>query len=219
MNRTDDLRKTFPWRVHAAMAHLPVEFVILNYNSGDDLDSFVEYHVRPLCAPTGIRLVYKKFTGRETYHQAHAYNLAILASTADYFCLMGADTYPIGDYFGEVRRIFDGGADWVEDKRYKGALAMRKSEFIAAGGFDERFEFYGPEDRDLAHRLELRGVEKVVLPPGMIGNFHTPDEVKMQNYRERLTREESSRRMRQIFEENKRNRVLTANPGGWGKWT
>lgn len=215
MNRTRDLKHTMHARLRAAGISPPVEFVILDYNSKDDLAEYVN----GLELPQGVDLTYKKYSGREYYHQAHAYNLSVLAGSGEYFSLMGADTYPLGEYFNVVRSMAEKGYVWMEDERYKGAIACRMDEFIAAGGFDERFETYGPEDRDLAVRLSFRNARKGVLPHGLIGNIPTSDEVKMQNYRIKMSKQCSSREMRVFFEENIRNRVTVANPDGWGRWT
>lgn len=215
MNRTSDLKKAMHARILAARASPPVEFVILDYNSRDDLAEYVT----TLELPEGITLTYRKYTGRDHYHQAHAYNLAVLAGSGEYFSLMGADTYPLGEYFDVVRDLAGRGYIWMEDARYKGAIACQKAEFVSAGGFDERFEFYGPEDRDLAVRLAFRGAKKSTLPRGLIGNFPTADAKKMENYRVQMPKLYSSREMRVYFEDNVKRRVTTANPEGWGSWT
>lgn len=213
MNRTADLKKTMPLRIAAAELAPPVEFVFLNYGSQDDLDEFLlDLHL-----PPGITYTYRYFAS-PYYRQAHAYNLAILASHAETFCLMGADTYPIGDYFGAVREQRARGAIWVEDPRYKGAIACQKQAFLAVGGYDERFEFYGPEDRDLAERLTRAGYAKAILDRNMIGNFHTPDAVKMANYRLPLSKAEASAKMRKIYLENHAAGRIQVNPQGWGAW-
>lgn len=215
MNRTQDLRKSMHARILAARLSPPIEFVILDYNSRDDLAEYVG----SLELPDGIKLTYAKYEGRNYYHQAHAYNLAILAGSGDFFTLMGADTYPLGEYFNVVRKMASEGYIWMEDERYRGAIACRRDEFIESGGFDERFESYGPEDRELAARLTRRGVRKGILPRGLIGNFPTADEIKMENYRLRMTKAESSLAMRAFLEESTRAGTMVANPQGWGSWT
>ena len=41
MNRTYDLKKTLPLTIQAADASPPVEIVVLNYNSKDDLEDYI----------------------------------------------------------------------------------------------------------------------------------------------------------------------------------
>jgi glycosyltransferase involved in cell wall biosynthesis len=213
MNRTADLKRTMPYRIESAMNSLPVEFCILDYGSNDGLKDYLN----ELILPDEIVLKYARYQANH-YRQAHAYNLAIMMSSGVYFCLMGADTYPNIEYFAYVRRWAEAGFIWMEEPRYKGAIACKFEEFVAAGGYDERFEFYGPEDRELADRLERRGLKKATLPRGCVGNFHTPDDVKMKNYRLKLTKEQASEMMRPYYVESVENGTLVANPKGWGRW-
>jgi len=218
MNRTDDLKKVMSYRIEAAERSLPIEFVILDYNSQDDLQDFVVGELSRHCDAAGILLTYRKYIGRKYYHQAHAYNLSVMSAHGDYVCIMGADTYPGDGYFQVVREMAANGCRWMEDRRYKGAVCVKWSDFDAIGGYDERFEFYGSEDRDLAMRLARLGTKKGVLPDGMIGNIHTPDSVKMENYRVKMSKAESSRKMREIFDDNFKREVVAVNPEGWAKW-
>jgi hypothetical protein len=216
MNRLADLKRTMPCRIEAAMNSLPVEFCILDYGSRDGLKDYMDE--LSLSLPSEIILKYARYEANY-YHQAHAYNLAVLMASGEYFSLMGADTYPNIEYFAYVRWWAKSGHVWMEEPRYRGAIACKFDEFVAAGGFDERFEFYGPEDRELADRLARRGLKKATLPRGCIGSFYTPDDVKMSNYRLKLTKEEASRMMRPYYVESVENETLAANPNGWGRWT
>jgi len=219
MNRTDDLKRVMSYRLDAAERSMPIEFVILDYNSQDDLRDFVMGELSRHCDAAGILLTYRKFMARNYYHQAHAYNLSVMSAHGEYVCIMGADTFPDMDYFPVVRSLISTGCRWIEDKRYKGAVCVKWSDFVAIGGYDERFEFYGSEDRDLAVRLARLGIKKGTLSAGLIGNNHTPDEVKMANYRIKISKVESSRRMREVFDDNFKREVIIVNQEGWGRWT
>lgn len=215
MNRTADLRRTMPLRIRAAAICPPVEFVILDYGSRDDLREFVE----DIEYPEGITLVYRRIEA-QFWRTAHAYNLAILAASGEYACLMGADTYPVTGYFGFVRSAIAGGCVWLEPEKLKGAIVIQRAEFIAAGGYDERFDLYGPEDRDMADRLRRRGGKMAIIPAGLMGSFHTPDETKTENMRIKADKHTLSELMRPIYIENKANGVTVANQGReWGAWS
>lgn len=217
MNRTDDLKRVMNVRIDAAMSSLPVEFVILSYNSHDDLREFVVGELKRRCEAVGILLTYREYKGNEYYHQAHAYNLSVKSSRGEYICIMGADTYPKDGYFQTIRELAEFGVEWMEDKRFRGAVCVRRDVFDAVGGYDERFEFYGPEDRDLAVRLMRYGAKKSTIS-NLLGNNPTPDEIKVANYRVKGTKHELSKLMRPIFDENVRNDVVRVNPKGWGEW-
>jgi hypothetical protein len=220
MKRLDDLKRVMPYRLQAARVSLPVEFVILNYNSQDGLEDYVIGELSDQCYKAGVLLTYRRYMAREHYHQAHAYNLAAMSAHGQYICIMGADTYPSVDYFPVIREMEREGCYWMEDKRYKGAVCVKWVTFQSIGGYDERFEFYGAEDRDLAIRLSRLGVKKGTLPKGLIGNIPTPDEIKMANYRLKMSKRESSRKMREVFDENFNNNVIVVNQGKrWASWS
>ena len=215
MNRTYDLKKSLPLTIKAANASPPVEIVVINYNSQDDLDDYMDF--------AGVRLegdnllTYKKYTGRDTYHMAHAQNLAMLAGSGEYLVNTATDVTLTIDYFSTIRELLaPGDIVWMMSARY-GIPVIRKDEFIAAGGHDERLEFYGKTDRDLHSRLHRRGGKFVKYPSDILTVIPTSRAEKFKNYTMK-----SAHGMKvlnkQVYEENMRNKVLTVNPDGWGKY-
>jgi hypothetical protein len=62
-----------------------------------------------------------------------------------------------------------GGADFSYWHFCTSLACVRRSDFSAAGGFDERFTRPGYEDVELGYRLQRNGV-KLMLCPGAVGN-------------------------------------------------
>lgn len=207
-----------PHLLLAANVSPPVEIVILDYNSPDDLQEYIQQVNEVAYLEEGNRLTCLKYTGRDYYHMAHARNLSVMAAAGEYFVILSADIYPVIEFVPTVRRLLPGAA-WLYDGRYRGVIACSKTLFRAVGGYDERLEFYGPEDRDLDMRLRRLGGVVAELPPGLIKVIQTPDAVKVKNYRLSLSKSEMAQQMRQIFNENKAAGVVEVNPAGWGKWT
>lgn len=219
MNRVHDLKKTLPYRLEAANESPPVEIVVLDYNSRDDLRDVMAHFIASAELAPGNRITYKRYTGRETYHQAHAYNLSILAGSGEYFCLLGADAYPEPGYIQVVRNLIGEGCAWGHAKDLCGFIFCQRQEFIDAGGYDERFEFYGPEDRDLNDRLTRRGGKFGLVPKGLMHVIPTPERDKVANYRVKGNKSQLSRQMAVFYHENAANNVLVANQGQeWGSW-
>ncbi len=216
-NRTYDLKKTMPYIIEAANASPPVEIAVLDYNSPDDLARYIEA-VNHVMFGNDVSMIYHKYTGKIYFHKAHAFNLAILMSHGEYFVLMGSDAYPEVGYVAMLRTLIAQGCQWMHARELCGIVACERKAFIAAGGYDERFEFYGPEDRELDERMMRRGLKFGEVPRGLMHVIETPNEEKVKNYRLELSKREMSHRMHLIYDENKANNVLTANPGGWGKW-
>ena len=219
MNRAHDLKQTLPSNIEAANVSPPVEIVILDYNSQDGLEEYINNTRETISLADGNLLTYAKYTGRSYYHMAHARNLSVLASSGDYVNISNADVFFAESYFKIIRELLLLEEPvWIKSRRYPGVLICRRQEFIDAGGFDERFEFYGPEDKDLISRLQRRGGKFVSFPLGIITDIRTPNSEKVKNYRLALSKGQMSQRMKPIHEENIRDCVMVANEGAeWGE--
>ena len=218
MNRTYDLERTMPYLIDVANASPPVEIAVLNYNSQDDLERYMQGVIKTADLD-GSGIVYNRYTGRVHYHMAHAYNLAVMTSSGDYITIMGADAIPSEEFVVEARRLIADGCVWMRGRHYKGIMTIQRQEFIDAGGFDEQFEFYGGEDKELEARLTRRGSKFGLMPDGLVRALRTGNKAKVQNYRLPLSKREMMVRGRKIRDENNAAGLLVANSGqGWGQW-
>jgi len=208
-NRTFDLKMVMPGWIEAANNSPPVEIVVLDYNSTDDLYEYIQ-------SLNNQNITYRKYSGRSYYHMAHARNLSVLASSGEYVSIMSADIYVTTNFISTLREKIATGCVWMYG-RHAALITLKRDEFIAAGGYDERFEFYGPEDKDLNDRLRRRGLVPCWFP-NVFGYNKTFDEEKTKNYRLKITRREMAEMMYVIYRENIANKVLVANPNGWGSW-
>jgi len=221
MNRTYDLKKTMPLMIDAANASPPTEIVILDYNSQDDLKEYIDSVTQSKSLEKSNRLTYAKCTGRNYYHMAHARNLSVLASNGEYIIISSCDIIPRLGFLPTIRRIIvEQDLVWVHDGvRFTGVIACKKSEFIAAGGYDERFEFYGPEDKDVNARLHRRGLKAGQYREELLGIIDTPKEEKAKNYRVKMSKWDMSKIGLAIYTQNTAENVLVANAGkAWGSW-
>ena len=215
--RTHDLRWVLPSLVAAANNSPPVEIMVLNYNSGDGLEEYIKGFSKPIIEGNSIRHV--KYSGRDYYHMAHARNLSIIHSTGEYFVNAGTDRFLELGFFNAIREEISKGAIWVQPsnkKKFIGVIACQKKEFIEAGGYDERFEFYGPEDKEIWARLERRGKQFGVYNSALQSAIRTNKSDKVKNYRVGRT-QKIRNRMRTVHRENNENKVLTVNKDGWGE--
>ena len=209
MDRLHDLRRTLPRMMTAAEASSPVEIAILDYNSSDGLEAYVSQF--------GKAITYTRYTGRNYYHIAHAWNLAVKCSGGEYIALMGADALLAEDYVSVLRLLINDGATWIRGRHYKGILCIKHSEFTAAGGYDEQFEFYGGEDKELEARLKRRNAQFGLLPDDLVFTLKTPNADKVSNYRLSLTKREMMERGTVIRQRNNAAGLLIANVGRlWG---
>lgn len=221
MNRTDDLRLVLPTMIRSANASPPVEIVILDYNSSDGLECYINDVRNEAPLAEGNILRYFRYTKPQYYHMAHARNLVTRLSSGEYFMMLATDALLSEDAIQIIRRLIEE-EHYIWMTRYKfymGNVVCQREEFIAAGGYDERFEFYGPEDRDLNARLGRRGSKHGTLPDHIIDGIDTPKKKKSGNYRLQLNWHEMAELMYVHYRENNANQSLVANEGKeWGQW-
>jgi len=213
-NRVRDFEKALP-SVLTAAERADVEIVVLDYGSTDNLGDMIAS--LPLAGETVHRLYYD----RPHFHMAHARNLSILSARGAYVTSSNADTLVSPEFFEVIRTLAETGATVMRArrKRYNGVLTFKKAEFVAAGGFDERFEFYGPEDKDLSERFERRRCRTETFDSELISYITTPEWQKREGYRLDISTNKMAHRMHKVYDENVRLGRLTVNDGiEWGKW-
>ena len=210
-NRAYDLKVTLPISLASANASPPVEIVLVDYNSPDDLS-------RVVSGMWDKRISYYRYTGRDYYHMAHARNLTIRGAHGDCIVILSADIALAPGYLPYVRKAIKPGV-FLYVKDYRGVIMAERRELIEAGGYDERFEYYGSEDRELHERLERRGLVAQEIPADLLHVIRTPDDVKVKNYREPLSKREMHAKGKAILQESRERMTLVANPEGWGAWT
>jgi len=219
-NRTYDLRKAFPSIVKAANFSPPVEIAILNYDSFDDLEHYMLTEMWETKLEEKNTITYSVYYGKGYYHMAHARNVSAKRSEGYYLVLSSADIILPENFFLHIREhLKEDDYLWLRHPdRWVGVIAVQREEFMSAGGYDERFEFYGKEDKDLIKRLERRGGKWTTLSTRPI-IIPTPNEDKIKNYRLKLTKKDMGSRAKKIYYENIKNKVLIANEGkDWGSW-
>ncbi len=210
-NRLDDLKRSMPYFIAEKDESPPLEICILDYNSTDGLAEYLED--KPV--------TYAKYTGRNYYHMAHARNLSVLMAHGKYISIMSADIHPLGKFASTVRKIIDvWEPDWLYSTFHPAVLVMKKDEFISAGGYDEDYEYYGKEDKDLHNRLLRRGLFQFNFPNNLFEVEYTEMEEKLKNYRGNPSRWRMHITTKKIFERNEKSGILVANQGKeWGSWT
>ena len=218
-NRTHDLKEVMPSVITAANISPPVEIMILDYNSPDDLAKYMKHMMEITEFTNGNKLSYKKYVGKDYFPVGHARNLSVLASSGEFLLISCADYILDKNYFEVVREMVkEGDLVWLCPHKRSGILGCAREEFIDAGGFDERFEYYGKEDKDMVLRLKRRGKKFESAPLGLIRFIYTPKPEKYKNLRSGMTRRQIEKYSKAIYEENIAKEVLVANKGGWGKW-
>lgn len=222
MNRLDDLKETMPDRIANANSSPPVNIAILDYNSTDGLDTWVKDNLfgGKTSLARGSSLSYTKYDKRDYFHSTHAYNLALLMGAGEWVILTPADVFVRDGYVNALRERIAEGCKWCNtDRKRRSTIAFNKAEFVAIGGYDERFETYGPDDIDIIERLERRGLKRGSIPDHFLKDIFTPADKKVANYRIKGSHRDLGKAMMLYLYENRANNVIVANQGmEWGRF-
>lgn len=209
-NRCRDLVAALPSVVTAARESPPVEVVVLDYGSTDQL--------RETLDEMGLPEVAYYFREAQHFHMAHARNVAMLSGRGEWLVSTNADTVlQDSSFFEIVRDEIADGAMFVHPEGMNGVCAVCRQVFEDVRGFDERFEFYGPEDKDFIAQLRRAGYREATIPRHLVANMYTPDDLKMREYRLPLSKRDAAKLMHSIFEQNTRENTVVGNAERWGE--
>lgn len=218
--RTKDLLAVMPSVVAAANQSPSVEIVIIDYGDQPPLKPILE-KFRESLLPNN-KLVIKTYRKRSYYHMGHARNLSLRVSNGEYVIIGASDIILNPSFFSVVRKQFEEtGATYLRSMTsgYVGILACKREALLAIGGWDERFEFYGPEDKDVLRRLDRCGAKIGYYDlDKLISMIPTPDSMKTANYRLPLSKKEMSLHGRAFLIENDAVGRIVVNEGiPWGE--
>lgn len=226
MNRLAPFQEALPCIIHAANYSPPCEIVVVNYNSSDGLDDYMQ---EMMCSS---RLLYPNYwTYRcvythKFYNSAHARNLCAKASSGEYLLQLSAEALPLEHAIALFRTyLMQSDFTWMCEAWLGRWILIKRQEFMDAGGYDERFSAYAPEDRDICSRLHRRDGKFATFPARLIREIPTTNADKLKNldiepYKNDgiWVKRSMSHRMHAIYNENNAKKVLVANEGKeWGK--
>lgn len=175
MNRLHQLKETILANITCYQDVPGVEFILLNYNSSDEMDDWVLCNLKRFI-DIGL-LIYYKTTEPESFNHSHSKNMIFKLATGDILCSINADHY-IGEGFDlYLRKLFCDQPNSYVTPYLKvtanskntvagdvfGKVCVWNTDFHKIGGFDEKFKIYGFEDLDLINRLDSVGSKRVVL--------------------------------------------------------
>jgi GT2 family glycosyltransferase len=171
MNRLSYLRQTLPVNLTQNASDPDVEFILLDYNSKDDLENWVRTELEGYIA-TG-KLKYFKTFEPEYFSMAHSKNLALKLAKGDILGMIDADNYTGTGYAQWIRQCFETFGpqtivttlrkDLVPIPDAAGKMCFSRRLFHQVNGVDESLIGYGTEDIDLVNRMESNGGKRVFI--------------------------------------------------------
>lgn len=151
-----------------------VKFMLVNYNSQDDLDEWA--HEEMAEHVKSGKLLYVRERTAERFKHAHARNVAVRCCQTDVTCNVDADNFT-GQLFGAfLHKVYTEAGDRPVFTAYGGKrgapcgdlfgrISFRVRHLVAVGGYNEDLNTWGVEDMDVIKRAEMIGMIKMNYPP------------------------------------------------------
>lgn len=165
MNRLHHLEQTLLTNILDNEDYPDVEFVLLDYNSSDQLENFVRTSLQQYI--DNGTLIYYRTSGPLYFNRSHSRNLAFKLASGDLICNIDADNYTgkhfasyLNDEFNKEDGMFLTVIGQLFKKDVLGRICVRREDFYKIRGYDEKMSNYGFEDYDFVNRLEMAGVKK-----------------------------------------------------------
>lgn len=184
MNRSHHLKQTILKNINDNIDYENLEFVLLDYNSQDDMEQWVKENLSHYIH-SGKVVYYKTFEPMAFKH-GHAKNLVFKLANNEIICSINADHYTGENFAHYINESFTDNPNIVltpiparfyrQDKDHPpgdvwGLVCVKKNDFLSTRGFDERMINYGNEDIDFIHRLVMLNLERVPVEKGFLSGF------------------------------------------------
>ena len=160
MNRAHHIKQTLEKNIIDNQDYPDIEFILLDYNSKDDLEYYVKNSLNKYIKSK--KLKYYKTCTPDYFNRSHSRNLAFKLATGDVICNVDADNFTGAGFAFFLNNIFSQNKNkfYYANEQFDviGRIAVMKDSFYNIGGFDERMAYYGFEDSDFMHRLLKSGL-------------------------------------------------------------
>lgn len=196
MNRTIHLNQTYIKNIETAYKfRCNCEFILLNYNSKDNLDEWVKDNLGLWIERGYVR--YYKATEPIYFHASHSKNIAHLLGCKELLCNIDADNFLTEDYLDKLYRIFR------KDKNYltygtssaSRRLCIHRDNFYKINGYDEQLIGCAYEDKNFILRAKKIGIKTYKIKSNKF--IEHSDEIRTALYDPKLTH----KMLTQTFEE------------------
>lgn len=197
--RVQHIARTLPINLEDNADYDNAVFIVLDYNSPDDLLEYLRTNHENLIESGRLQVF--SYGGEHPFRMAHAKNmvhrLGILAG-ADVLVNMDADNFTGPGFASYIAEQFQRDdiflwAKMVKDgqdrtaRGVSGRIAVTSRAFINAGGYDERFNDWSPDDKDFNTRLRRLGYEGVEIDRRFVHAILHNDKMRFREYKHAAT--------------------------------
>ncbi len=166
-----------------------VEFVVIDYGDVPELAEWMAGFSRSIGAGT---VVYGRVNAGH-YDSPHAKNVAHRMARGEILVNLDADNLISRDFPAWLDGLFCApGKLFARGTKTSlgGLIAARREDWVALGGYDERFgDGYGYDDANFVHRLEAAGWKPVIVPPRVAHSLPHSDLTRVLHMRRKNLRE------------------------------
>jgi len=222
MDRLGDLQQTLPKNIKENSDYPNVEFVLLDYNSKDNLGDWIKNNMMQYIE-SGI-LNYYRTEEPKFYSMTHSRNVAFKLARGDIVNSVDADNFTnpgFATYLNKMAQIAPNKAVFAKGRRLlHGRIGFYKSEFIELlGGYDEDIHDYGHDDKDLWWRAMLQGWKLMWFGGQFVSRIKTPRGLKTVNMKDKNWKKTETEN-KEISAKRLSKNIFIANQGKhWGKAT
>ncbi len=191
--RSQHIKLTLPKNLEDNKDYPDAKFLILNYNSPDDLMDYL--YLNHLDDVISGRLVVYSTHEPEKFKMAHAKNMAHhlgILEGADVLVNLDADNLTNPGFASYIAAQFQqNGMNsflWAKmipgvlPRGISGRIVVPKDAFLKVGGYDERFEIYSRDDKDFNERLRRLGVSAFEIDTQYLNGVRHNDKLRYKEY-------------------------------------
>lgn len=167
------------------------KFLVLDYNSQDHLLPWLEKNHK-FDLDSG-RLVLYRMPVPERFRMAHAKNVAHrlgIVEGGETLVNLDADNFTGKGFASYIGAAMDDDDSFLWARMVPGLLprgisgriAVSAKAFVNVGGYDERFDTWGPDDKDFNARLRRLGYTAKEIHPAFLAGLNHNDKVRFREY-------------------------------------
>jgi len=220
--RLQHLEQTLPQNIADNESYPNAKFVVVNYNSPDGTQDYLHQKRFNKLVNQGRMSVYR-FTEPTSFRMAHAKNLAHrlgIIEGASILVNLDADNFTGPGFAEHIAQEFENTRNkflWSRMKKgeltrgISGRIVVTTEAFLKAGGYDECFETWSPDDKDFNIRLRRLGLEGIEVPDEYLGALPHNDKMRFREYPHAHDDPDA-----EDFALNGRDHITVANNGKFG---
>lgn len=225
MNRLFHLKITYLENIINTKTYPNREFILLNYNSKDEIDNWVKEQLSEYIK-SGL-VTYYKTTEPENFIASHAKNVCHKLATGDILCNLDVDNFLVKNYCERIFELFNNNDDIIVACNPKdnygnigtcGMILCKKEHFYSVNGYDENINIgWGMDDTNFQYRCRMQNKLKLVILEEKYTNCISHDnEIRTKYFKDKNIYKTKQMSL-EITEECAKSKKYVANDKIWGK--